>query len=180
MLALLLLAPPSLAGTTTSFAAGSIIIPMDAALQDDGILDAYGLVYALLQEGIPVHWVVSSSKAASGDDLSGLSSYLTTAKASTAASRDFAGGPFVVDAADAVDALLVVQDWQAAGWSAVAYYSDSAFTAEVSRTLFAAPSIAIFEDGREDIAWAYLNAAGIPDFDGNAWDASSPYNLWHS
>ena len=52
MLALFLLVSPVFAGTTTTFSAGSIIIPMDSALQDNGILDAYGLVYALLQEGI--------------------------------------------------------------------------------------------------------------------------------
>ena len=33
----------------------------------------------------------------------------------------------------------------------------------------AAPSVAIFADGNEDIAFSYLNIAGIPDSLGQAW-----------
>lgn len=47
------LAPTAIAGTVTDFDAGSIVIPMDANLQNQGILDAYGLVYRLLDNGFP-------------------------------------------------------------------------------------------------------------------------------
>jgi len=40
------------------FAAGSLIIPMDTDFQDLGMLRAYGLVYQLLYEGVPVRWVI--------------------------------------------------------------------------------------------------------------------------
>ena len=46
-----------------------------------------------------------------------------------------------------------------------------------SDLMYLAPSIAIYEDGNEDIAWGYLNAAGIPDADGNTWTATSSGNL---
>ena len=45
------------------FAAGSLIIPMDTTYQDMGMLRAFGLVYALLADGVPVHWVIRSDKA---------------------------------------------------------------------------------------------------------------------
>ncbi|MFZ5475914.1 MAG: hypothetical protein ACOZNI_03990, partial [Myxococcota bacterium] len=169
--------PAAHAGTLTTFDAGSMVVPMDTTFQDDGILDAYGLVYALLREAIEVHWVIDSSKAYDGPDMVDVSTYLTTEAASAATDRSFSGGPFVIAAADVARAEPILDAWQAAGWSAVAYYTTDAETLEVARTMFVAPSIAIFEDGNEDIAWAYLNAAGIPDFDGAAWDADSVYNL---
>ncbi|HNH48726.1 MAG TPA: hypothetical protein PKY30_16920, partial [Myxococcota bacterium] len=135
------------------------------------------LVYRLLDNGIPVHWVVASNKAQSGNDIQGLSAYLSTASASSASSLNFAGGPFVIDAADAADATPIITAWQATGWDAVAYITTTSSSLEVSRTLFLAPTIAIYEDGKEDIAWGYLNAAGIPDAAGNTWTATSSGNL---
>lgn len=175
-LALLLLSSAE-AGTPTSFPAGSMVVPMDHDLQDEGALDAYGLVYALLQRGIPVHWVIDGDKAAGGDDIAGVPCHASTEATSAAIERSFRGGPFVIDATDAVEAAAVVADRQASGGTAVAYVADAAFTAEVARDLFAAPTIAIFEDGNQDIAWGYLNAAGIPDATGARWSASSPGNL---
>ncbi len=46
----------------TSFSAGSLIIPMDLTYQDHGMLQAYGLVHALLRHGIPVHWIINPAK----------------------------------------------------------------------------------------------------------------------
>ncbi|MDP2312892.1 MAG: hypothetical protein Q8P41_08305 [Pseudomonadota bacterium] len=177
VLAALTFAPPASAGDITAFDAGALVVPMDTAWQDEGILDAYGFVYALLREGIEVHWVIDSTKVYDGEDLVDLPTYLTTETTADATNRSFSGGPFVVAAADAAAAQVVLDAWQSAGWDAVAYYTSAAMDMDVSRTLFVAPSIAIFEDGNEDIAWDYLNAAGIPDFDGNEWDASSAYNL---
>lgn len=48
----LLLATPASGGTVSAFDPGAMIAPMDATWQDDGILDAYGFVYALLRERI--------------------------------------------------------------------------------------------------------------------------------
>jgi len=50
------------APTLTSFAAGSLIIPMDLAYQDRGLLQAYGLVDQLLAHGVQVSWVIDPDK----------------------------------------------------------------------------------------------------------------------
>jgi hypothetical protein len=42
--------------------AGSLIIPMDTTSQNFGMWKAYGLVYKLLQNGIPVHWAIGNPK----------------------------------------------------------------------------------------------------------------------
>jgi hypothetical protein len=170
-------APAALGGTPTTFAPGSIVVPMDRDLQDDGILDAYGLVYELLRQGVPVRWVIDSGKVRDGDDLVGVRTHLTTETSTNAVARDFRGGPFVIDSADAAAAEPIIAAWQGAGHAAVAYFTDASATGEVSHTMFAAPSIIIYADGNEDIAWDYLNSAGIPDLDGNAWDRNSPYNV---
>jgi hypothetical protein len=45
-----------------SFAAGSLVIPMDLAYQDNGLLQAYGLVFQLLRQGVHVYWVIDPAK----------------------------------------------------------------------------------------------------------------------
>lgn len=44
------------------FASGSLIIPMDQSYQDSGMLQAYGLLTQLLQQGVPVSWVIKADK----------------------------------------------------------------------------------------------------------------------
>lgn len=50
------------AAAPRSFDSGSLIIPMDLAYQDRGILQAYGLLFQLLRQGIPVAWVIDPLK----------------------------------------------------------------------------------------------------------------------
>lgn len=45
-----------------TFAPGSLIIPMDLAYQDTGTLQAYGLIYQLLRQGVRVYWVIDPDK----------------------------------------------------------------------------------------------------------------------
>ena len=45
-----------------SFEPGALIIPMDLAYQDQGMFQAYGLLYQLLRQGIEVHWVIAKDK----------------------------------------------------------------------------------------------------------------------
>jgi hypothetical protein len=45
-----------------TFQPGSLIIPMDLSYQDTGMFQAYGLLYALLRNGIHVHWVIDPLK----------------------------------------------------------------------------------------------------------------------
>src|SRR5688500_13817803 len=49
-----------------TFPAGSLIIPMDLAYQDTGLLQAYGLLYELLRQGVPVYWVIDPDKTFHG------------------------------------------------------------------------------------------------------------------
>jgi hypothetical protein len=88
----------------------------------------------------------------------------------------YRGGPFVIDSADAAIAIPYIQAW----WglhsiTLVTVHSATArFSGTVAKLLVAAPRIAIHADGNQLIAVGYLNAAGIPDSQGNAWPSTSP------
>ena len=58
---LVAVAQPARAADRT-FQPGSLIIPMDLSYQDTGMFQAYGLLYALLRNGIHVHWVIDPGK----------------------------------------------------------------------------------------------------------------------
>lgn len=45
-----------------SFAQDSLIIPMDLAYQDSGMFQAYGLLFQLLRQGVPVYWMIDQDK----------------------------------------------------------------------------------------------------------------------
>ncbi len=164
-----------------SFGTGSLIIPMDTGSsgQDNGMLRAYGLVYELLRHGVPVYWAIDPAKAANGDDFSvSVSSALQDVRTgATLPPRSYRGGPFLIDTADAADALPVIQAWQAAPGDQTSVHrliSATSINPDVARLLVSAPRIAIVKDGNETIAFNDLNAAGIPDALGAAWSASSP------
>ena len=57
-----LTATPEAAAQVRTFQAGSLIVPMDVQYQNHGMLQAYGLVYRLLQHRIPVYWIVAHDK----------------------------------------------------------------------------------------------------------------------
>ena len=147
------------------FESGSLIIPMDTDHQDMGMLTAFGLVYALLRSGVPVSWVIDPAKDAGGPDLAvDALDHATSAVVSHA----YRGGPFVVAAADADAALLIVDLWQG-NHDTTVHVASASFNGFVQKQLVAAPTIAVFTDGNEDIAFGYLNAAGIPDSLGQPW-----------
>src|SRR5690349_8472905 len=54
------------AALVTAFATGSLIIPMDTTFQDNGMLKAFGLVYKLVTNDVPVAWVVQTGKSQGG------------------------------------------------------------------------------------------------------------------
>lgn len=91
----------------------------------------------------------------------------------------YRGGPFVIDASKRDAALAIIDAWNdPATWAAnpwamrsvfhvvTVHEATEAFTATVSKTMVAAPTIAVFADGNEPIATAYLRAAGIPQSNG--------------
>jgi uncharacterized repeat protein (TIGR01451 family) len=177
---LLLVCAPAAAGPPPiiAFDAGSLIIPMDVDYQDAGMLKAFGLLDKLLRAGVPVHWCIKTPKlvvdAAKGrfeDDFTASAKDVKTS--ALIANHGYRGGPFVIAAADAAQAMPVIAAWQAANGTAV-HAATAPFSAQVPRTLTAAPRIAVFADGSQGIAFGYLNAAGIPDELGAVWSINSP------
>jgi len=175
-----------------AFPAGSLVIPMDLAYQDTGMFRAYGLLFQLLRDGIPVVWVIDPAKtwhAAPCDtpgDLcawdcaiegSGVKCPYPTASpdatiTTTLGTHAYRGGPFVIDAAHAPRAQPIIAAWNTGAPATVAVHvATSAFSGFASRDLIAAPTIAVFADGNEDIATAYLRAAGIPQSNGMPFPA---------
>src|SRR5689334_3659875 len=61
VLVLLSLARPASA-ESRNFPTGSLIIPMDLSYQDRGMFQAYGLLFQLLRQGVPVAWVIEPTK----------------------------------------------------------------------------------------------------------------------
>lgn len=163
---------------TATFETGALIVPMDVDYQDAGMLKAFGLLDKLLRAGVPVQWVIKTPKvvvdAAKGkfeDDFTATAKDFKTAAVITA--HGYRGGPFVIAAADAARATPIITAWQATNTTAV-HVTTAPFTGFISRTLVAAPRIAVFADGNQNVAFSYLNAAGIPDKNGAAWVAASP------
>jgi len=201
-----------------AFPSGSLIIPMDLAYQDHGMLQAYGLVFQLLRHNVNVYWVIDPSKTwharpcdTPGDECawdcaeegSGVRCPYPTASpdffvgsrvlwddagvlapGTVVGSHGYRGGPFVVDAADRDRALAIVDAWNnKAAWAGqpwaqrtvfqvVSVHEATAeFTGYVRKKMVAAPTIAVFSDGNEDIATSYLRAAGIPQSNGAEFPA---------
>lgn len=155
-----------------TFQSGSLIIPMDTTYQDLGMLKAYGLVYALLAKDVPVNWVIKKGKAAGASDFTASATDYKTSAAVTA--HGYRGGPWVVRAADVAKAKPVIDAWIVANVTTV-HVATAPFDGDVSRQLIVAPNIAMFADGNQKIARAYVQAAGIPDSTGSLlWADTSP------
>ncbi len=144
-----------------TFAQGSLIIPMDNTYQDNGALRAYGLVYSLLRQGVPVKWCIAPRKAFQGVDFT--ASAIDRQSDAGISNYGYRAGPFVIDSTDAAAATPIIAAWQSANPNVKVHIATGAFTSTVARYLVAAPKIAMHADGNEAIARGYLQAAGIPD-----------------
>lgn len=203
--ALLTLSATTARAEERSFAAGSLIVPMDLTYQDHGLLQAYGLLFRLLGEGVPVAWVIDADKtwhAAPCDTVGDLCAwdcaeegsgvkcpYPTAspdfvasatvisdsdgvlAPGSVIGSHAYRGGPFVIAAADAARARPIIDAWNADTTRELfevvsVHEATAAFTGNVQKDMVAAPTIAVFSDGNEDIATGYLRASGITQSNG--------------
>lgn len=212
------LALPARADVRT-FETGSLIIPMDLAYQDTGLLQSYGLVFQLLRQGVRLHWVIDPDKTwhhapcdtpgdecawSCAEEASGVRcSYPTASPDFYAAAvvvwdgegamspgdaivrHGYRGGPFVIDAADAARARPIIDawndrdQWTVSPWArrtefavVTVHEASAAFDGDVRKEMIAAPSIAVFSDGNEDIATGYLRAAGIPQSSGAEFPAA--------
>lgn len=155
---------------TRTFAAGSLIVPMDTTYQDAGMLKAFGLVHLLLRSGIPVSWTIKPGKAFQAADFT--ASAVDTSTAAVINAHGYRGGPWIIDSSDAAAALPIIAAWQTTNVTAV-HQATAAFSADVARQVTEAPSIAVFADSNQPILFGYLNAAGIPDSTGAAWSSTS-------
>ncbi len=165
---------PSGSAISEEIPQGSLIIPMDDALQSEGSdpfnLTTYGLVGHLLHADIPVKWVIKDGKAHGDTDFSASSSMIRPSSGSSA-SRDFKGGPFVVLAKHAQAAIAVIdafrtnstilaQNGEAA--NVAVYQLDQAATVDVRYTLRSKPKVAVIDDGgNADIHYSVLDYAGF-------------------
>jgi len=171
-LAAMIALTPGLAAAD-DFAVGSLIVPMDTTFQDMGMLEAYGLVYELLRQNVPVRWVIKVGKASGAADFTAAGTDLRSGAA--VPSHDYRGGPWVIDAADAAAAMPVIKAWQAKNLATAVHVSTVVFSGDVARTLLVAPNIAMMADGNQKIARKYMVAAKIPDSTGNPlWPDTSP------
>jgi MYXO-CTERM domain-containing protein len=94
----------------------------------------------------------------------------------------YRGGPFVVDAANRTAALAVINAWNdKTQWAkntwakrtvfqvVSVHEATASFQGHVAKEMAAAPTIAVFSDGNENIATSYLLAAGIPQSNGSEY-----------
>ncbi len=156
----------------TPFEQDSLIIPMDIDYQDEGMFQAYGLVYQLLKNDINVYWLIKTPKVVGEADF--VASATDVFSGDEVVEHGYRGGPFAVAAEDATAALVVVDEWQAIHVTAV-HQATASFIGPVARTLRRTPRIGILANGHEDISFDYMNAAGVPDSLDQDWpDAKDP------
>ncbi|MGC8762371.1 MAG: hypothetical protein ACP5VN_01855, partial [Acidobacteriota bacterium] len=170
-LSLALTHPVPAQAQTQAYGINSLVVPMDTTYLDSGIFKAYGLVYRLLQNNIPVDWAIQDPKNYGDADFTAPQVRTVTASGfgGSVFAASYRGGPFVVDGAYYDAALPIVQAWIAANPAVAVHRAEAPFTAPVNRRLYAAPTLAVFLDGNEVIAFSYLNAASIPMSDGRSW-----------
>ncbi len=138
-----------------------------------GMLRAYGLVYELLRQGVPVRWVIKTGKKIGDADFTASASDLQSGMAIDA--HGYRGGPWVIDAAEADAAMPFVEAWQVDNPDVKVHVASGTFSGDVSRLLVVAPTIAMMADGNQKIARKYMMAAGIADSTGDLlWPDSSP------
>ncbi|MEW5851248.1 MAG: DUF4215 domain-containing protein [Myxococcota bacterium] len=181
--------------SAAAFGTGSLIIPMDVGdpaappaddttdpqYQNHGYLRAHGLVFQLLQAGIPVHWAISTDKVTDFGLVDFSASVDTNAGPGSGSGtlRSYRGGPFIVDAANADAARAILTAFNtgcsdnAAPYCVNVHEARGTFTAPVYKTLTAAPSFSILRNGSETIAFRYLNAAGITSANNQTWPTTT-------
>lgn len=203
LLAALLFASLSLRADERTFAAGSLLIPMDSIHQntnEDGIFLAYGLVYQLLGQGIVIYSIVDENKTVVDDpDLIVDTGAIEIASGSGfepgPISGVYLGGPFMVDSSQAATVLEIINQTPELNRAMVHRFTGPV-SAPVAETYEVQPKkIALLEsfddDGRsitEDVLVCYLRLAGVPpvnydiltasEIAGGALTVASYYILW--
>ncbi|MFQ5543046.1 MAG: hypothetical protein ACE5FY_01690 [Nitrospiria bacterium] len=198
LLSLLFFSNTVSAAIDKTFGSGSLIIPMDGTIyqnnHDEGIYEAYGLVYQLLNrkaangdpDPIPVYWIIDDQKTS----IHGVDLLLTHTSIDPVAVElkkadqeisitgvgmqiAYNGGPFVIDQAHAADAKLI---WEDNFIDVNMHVAKIPFTASVQRELVGIPPKIALMNNQENrngnakkILEGYLKIAQItnPNVDAN-------------
>jgi len=140
---------------------GSLVIPMDNDKQNIGVpfnLKAYGLVQRLLKSNIPVKWIIRAGKGKDAVDFSATAERVLPS-AQAVAQVEFRGGPFVVEAQFASQAMAVASSF---GNNVAVYRLVEAAQADVRYTLAQRAFVFVAnDDNNATIHTDVLNAAGF-------------------
>ena len=141
--------------TSTNFPAGVYIIDMGQTTQTiNNGLKPYGLVYALINAGIPVNWAIEPTKAKDGIDF-----YATTAANGNKAYR---GGSFIINTVAYPTAVPIINSWKAANAGLVVDGPTTAnFSAPIYKTLTIWPR-AFLDAANDTRIIPYYTNAGVP------------------
>jgi len=154
---------------------GSLVIPMDNTHQNLSApqpfnLKAYGLVNALLQNDIPVKWVIRSGKAKDGIDFSASVQRVYPSVSGTSL-EDFRASAFIIDSTWVNKSpysnwgQTAAQIIAAFGGKVAVYKLMANTTMDVRYNLNHRPRIALFNNGgNQKIAKVILDTAKIPDY----------------
>jgi len=161
--------PPANLQTAT---AGSLVIPMDnvnQAVITPFNLYAYGLVNALLQNDIPVKWVIRSGKSKDAIDFSDSAKRIYPTPLPVAM-VNFVASAFIIDSAyinKSADGFgkTATQVITSFGNSVAVFQLTSNVTVDVRYLLNFRPKIAVFNNGGNQVLQSkILDAAGIPNY----------------
>lgn len=167
-------APPNPVPAPETIQSGALVIPMDNVNQGNAAgttfnLRAYGLVNLLLQNNVPVKWVIKPGKSKEDIDFSAnVTRVAGTQGTAGPAALSFAGGPFVV--ANEFDTQAVrnlISTFNSTGTPVTVYETNADTTADVRYTLVHKPKIAVGPDGGNFGSGVYqslFDRAGIPNY----------------
>jgi gliding motility-associated-like protein len=165
---------PPVASNILNFPAGSYIIPMDNSHQalngEPFNLQSYGLLYQLLEAGVPVHWAIKSGKVKDALDFSVNASRVYPSP-TIAANQIFRASAFIISADDIgsipncggstnlfVDDVIL--DY---GNDVAVYRAEADFNADIRHLLTNPPVIAILDDGGfSETGYELLEYVDIP------------------
>ena len=169
--------------------AGTLVIPMDNTLQAVQAtpsyfnLKAYGLVVSLLNNKVPVRWIIKTGKAHDGIDFSANASLLYPTSGS-AASRNFSGGPMLIfmgDVPTGVNVGTIINNFNSGLATAAkvnVYQLSAATTVDQRYILSQKPKAAILNDGTNAaIHVGYMGDANILETNDNFHIVASAVNL---
>ena len=158
--------PPAIASPVLA-PVGTLVLAMDNANQGNGNafnVKAYGLAVHLLNNKVPLRWIIRSGKGKDEADFTALATRVVPRTAgSLATARSFRAGPLLVLPRDTAGVRALAAAFNAAQGTAVQLYAlQNAATVDVRYVLNQRPVAAILNDGgNAAIHQRYMRLAGI-------------------